>query len=149
MTQPLQENERQQLIQAALSAQLRAYAQYSGFQVGAAIWHASGRVFCGANVENASYGLTLCAERVAASAAVTAEGLAPTGQTPDHRWRAIAVASRSGVTPCGACRQFLMEFAPDMEVYLVDSLDQSVQHLPAMRQLLPAAFEFNDHLRRN
>lgn len=125
----------QPLIEAALAAQQRAYAPYSHFTVGAAILDASGKVFTGANVENASYGLTICAERVAASWAVTAEG------ATRHTWRGLAVASRGGVPPCGACRQFLMEFAPEMQVALVDSSTGKTQHLGAMRLLLPAAFE--------
>jgi cytidine deaminase len=134
MTQ-LTDAEWQQLIQAALEVQQRAYAPYSHFTVGAAILDASGERFTGANVENASYGLTICAERVAACAAVTAEG------TAEHAWRGLAIASRGGVPPCGACRQFLMEFAADMQVALVDSSTGQTQHLGAMRLLLPAAFE--------
>lgn len=149
MTGPIDDLARKLLVDTALAAQGRAYAKYSGFQVGAAILHANGMVSSGANVENASYGLTLCAERVAASSAVTAAGLAAEGQLPDHHWRAIAVSSRGGVTPCGACRQFLMEFAPDMEVLLVDSNDRSVQYLSTLKQLLPAAFEFNPPLRQS
>lgn len=143
MRDPIDDRARKLLVEAALAAQQLAYAPYSRFQVGAAILHATGRVFSGANVENASYGLTLCAERVAAASAVTAAGL-----SPNHCWRAIAVSSRGGVTPCGACRQFLMEFAPDMEVLLVDSSNLSVQYLTAMKQLLPAAFEFTPQLRQ-
>lgn len=126
----------QAIIQAALAAQQRAYAPYSHFTVGAAIMDDSGRLFTGANVENASYGLTICAERVAATAAVTAEG------TPKPTWRGIAIASRGGVSPCGACRQVLMEFAPKMHVVLVDSETGKTQHLGEMRLLLPALFEF-------
>lgn len=134
MTHPT-DAEWQQLIESALAAQQRAYAPYSRFTVGAAILDANGRVFTGANVENASYGLTICAERVAASAAVTAEGSNP------GAWRGLVVASPGGVTPCGACRQFLMEFAPGMQVALVDSLTGKTQHVGALRLLLPAAFE--------
>ena len=86
----------QQLVQAAIEARERAYAKYSTFRVGAALITAERRVFVGCNVENASYGLTICAERVAVTNAISA------GQT---EFSAIAVASRGGVTPCGACRQ--------------------------------------------
>ena len=145
---------REPLLAAALAAQQRAYAPYSKFQVGAAILHTDGRIFSGANVENASYGLTLCAERVAAGWAVTATADVAslhqrlTDDVTEHKWRAIAVASRGGVTPCGACRQFLMEFAPNMEVLLVDSASGSVASIAALHQLLPAAFEFRTHLRQ-
>ena len=85
--------ERDELIQASLNAQQRAYCPYSGFPVGAALRTASGRIYLGVNVENASYGLTICAERVAALAAVAAG---------DREFTAIAVASRGGASPCGA-----------------------------------------------
>ena len=145
---------RESLIAAALAAQQRAYAPYSQFQVGAAILHTNAMIFTGANVENVSYGLTVCAERVAAGWAVTAEEvsagvLSTVDGVSSHNWRAIAIASRGGVTPCGACRQFLMEFAPDMEVLLVDSTTRSVASIDALRLLLPAAFEFRPHLRQD
>jgi cytidine deaminase len=130
----------QALAEAALAAQQRAYAPYSHFTVGAAIVDADGFLFSGANVENASYGLTICAERVAACAAVTRE-LPPGAAGP--AWHGIAVASHGGVAPCGACRQFLMEFAAEMEVLLVDSSNGKTQHLGAMRLLLPAAFRLH------
>src|SRR5262245_22417068 len=104
--------DRQQLIQAALNSQKRAYCPYSNFPVGAAIQTASGKVYEGVNVENASFGLTLCAERVAASAAVAAG---------DREFVAIAIASRGGATPCGACRQFLAEFNPALPITIVNS----------------------------
>jgi cytidine deaminase len=149
----LSASERRTLLDSALAAQQCAYAVYSQFPVGAAILDAHGRLFAGANVENASYGLAICAERVAASLAVTAQpsaGQKPSAQitTDPFPWRAIAVASRGGVTPCGACRQFLIEFAPDMEVFLIDSTNHAVRQLSTLRELLPAAFESNTHLRK-
>jgi cytidine deaminase len=94
---------------AALAVQARAYAPYSQFQVGAALLGGDGRIFSGCNVENASYGLTVCAERNAVFAAV-ASGV--------RTFRAIAIVSSADVpiTPCGACRQVLAEFAPSFEV---------------------------------
>jgi cytidine deaminase len=97
------------LIAAAQAARERAYAPYSEFSVGAAVETASGAVFTGCNVENASYSVGLCAERVAVARAV-AEG---------HRaFRAIAVAgpTDTAVVPCGACRQFMAEFEPALVV---------------------------------
>ena len=98
------------LFMAAVSARDRAYARYSHFTVGAALETTDGRRFTGANIENASYGLTICAERVAVFAAVHAGASAIA---------AIAVSGPDGVTtpPCGACRQVIAEFAaPDVPV---------------------------------
>jgi cytidine deaminase len=100
---PVTDDEVRSLIEAARAARANAYAPYSKFQVGAALLVADGTVVTGVNVENASYGLGLCAERVAVAAAVAA----------GHReFRAIAVAAAGNrpTTPCGACRQFLREF---------------------------------------
>ena len=124
--------ERKELIQAALDAQQRAYCPYSDFPVGAALRTASGKIFPGVNVENASFGLTNCAERVAAGAAVAAG---------EREFTAIAVVSRGGVSPCGACRQFLAEFNPDLRIVMVDSLDPSQVHETTLDKLLPGRFE--------
>jgi cytidine deaminase len=125
-------NERDELIRSALDAQRRAYCPYSKFPVGAALRTASGKVYQGANVENASYGLTNCAERVAAGAAVAAG---------DREFVAIAVVSRGGVTPCGACRQFLAEFAPELPIVMIDSMDTSQVHEATLGELLPGRFQ--------
>ena len=126
----------QQLVQAAIEARERAYARYSTFQVGAALITPERRVFLGCNVENASYGLTICAERVAVANAISA------GQT---EFAAIAVASRGGVTPCGACRQVLAEFATDLPVLLADVDDLSDIRELNLSDLLPSAFDFDSH----
>jgi cytidine deaminase len=100
---------RNELLKKADEAKAGAYAPYSRFRVGAALLGKSGRVYTGANVENASYGVTCCAERVALYKAVT-EG--------ERAFEAIAITSDSDALtwPCGVCRQALMEFSPDMDV---------------------------------
>jgi cytidine deaminase len=124
--------ERDELIQSALDAQKRAFCPYSNFPVGAALRTASGHIYQGVNVENASFGLTICAERVAASAAVAAG---------EREFVQIAVVSRTGVTPCGACRQFLAEFNPSLPVVMIDSLNPGVIHESTIADLLPGRFE--------
>ncbi len=121
------------LVAAAREAGRGAYCPYSRFRVGAAVW-AGGRIFAGANVENASYGLTMCAERTAIFAAVTA------GAT---RIEAVAIAcadvpeatDRSLSMPCGACRQVLAEFADPEAPILIDRVGTFT-----LGELLPWAF---------
>ena len=100
------------LVAAALAARDRAYAPYSGFAVGAALLTIDGAVITGCNVENASYGLTVCAERNAVFRAV-GDGVL--------EFRALAVASGPGASMCGACRQVVREFAPGITVHLADA----------------------------
>jgi cytidine deaminase len=100
----------QALVQAARAARAHAYAPYSGYAVGAAVLTDDGRVFAGCNVENASYGLSLCAERVAVFSAIAAGA---------RRLVAAAVCTPDGGTPCGACRQVLLEFADAPESFAV------------------------------
>ncbi|MBI1979488.1 MAG: cytidine deaminase, partial [Elusimicrobia bacterium] len=97
------------LIASAKKARDRAYAPYSKFKVGAALLTASGKVFTGCNVENASYGLSICAERVAVSKAIS-EG--------EKDFRALAIAGEKGreIVPCGACLQFLIEFSSSLVI---------------------------------
>jgi cytidine deaminase len=128
----MNERDRDELIQAALDAQKRFYAPYSNFPVGAAIRAASGKIYQGCNVENASFGLTNCAERVAAGTAVAAG---------ERDFIAVAVASHGGVSPCGACRQFLAEFSPDVPIVMVDSLNPDIIHESTLTELLPGRFE--------
>lgn len=150
--------EREALLARAKAAARRAYAPYSGFRVGAAVVvrDASGeRVYTGANIENASYGLTLCAERAALAAALTGEDSIPqptppqaegeprppTRELPPITQVAVACinadadAPANERTPCGACRQWLAELAPNAEVY-VDGIPDTL----SLDDLLPLAF---------
>jgi cytidine deaminase len=121
-----------ELVEAAQVARRRAYAPYSGFTVGAAVLTSSGAIYTGCNVENASYGLTMCAERVAIHNAVAAG---------EREVMAVAVASEPGATPCGACRQVLAEFAPQPEVLRVIVVDGRGNERPyTLEELLPASF---------
>jgi cytidine deaminase len=121
-----------ELIEKAKRARLKAYAPYSNFKVGAALLTRSGKVYTGANVENATFGLTVCAERNAVYRAVN---------RGDRDFIKIAVVADKNppVTPCGACRQVLSEFVKDLKI-ICANLDGKVEtyHL---RELLPDAFE--------
>ncbi len=128
----MNDSERHELIQAALDAQQRAYCPFSNFPVGAALRSASGRIYQGVNVENISFGLTNCAERVAIGTAVAAG---------EREFTAVAIASRGGVSPCGACRQVLAEFSPDLAIIMIDSAKPDQIHKATLGQLLPGRFE--------
>jgi cytidine deaminase len=119
-----------ELVRAARDARTRAYAPYSEFTVGAAVL-AGGRVYSGCNVENASYGLSICAERVAATTAVAAG---------ERRIDAVAVVGSADrpTPPCGACRQFLSEFGPAMPV--VAETPDGDRDAWRLDELLPHAF---------
>jgi len=120
------------LVSAATEARQRAFAPYSGFRVGAALLAEDGAVVTGCNVESASYGLTICAERVA-----LVKGISE-GRT---RFTAIAVVADTErlTPPCGACRQLLWEFAPDATVTLANLRGLTAQF--TMRELLPHGFD--------
>ena len=120
----------EKLLKMARKAMKNAYAPYSGFRVGAALLTESGKVYTGCNVENSSYGLTMCAERVAVFKAVS-EG--------ERNLVKIAIVSSSNelTFPCGACRQVLYEFADDMEIILEDKEGIHITHL---KDLLPDGF---------
>ena len=123
------------LEKASKKAMQNAYAPYSSLKVGAAVLGVSGKVYTGCNVENASYGLTTCAERTAILKAVS-EG--------EKEIRAVAIASSSGkpTFPCGACLQVIAEFAPtdgDMNIYLIS--DQKIESY-TLAELLPHGFTF-------
>lgn len=118
-------------IEAALEVRQRAYVPYSRFQVGAAILLSDKSLVVGANVENCSYSLTQCAERAAAQQAVVQ------GRTD---WELLVVASRGGVTPCGACRQVLAEFVSRLPILIVDAESPNRQRWTNLLDLLPDRF---------
>jgi len=119
----------EELITLAREAREQAYAPYSRFAVGAALRTVSGHVYTGCNVENASYGLSICAERVAVSKAVS-EG--------DRNFETLAVVSETMASPCGACRQVLAEFGLDTRVVIADL--EHGREIRTVGDLLPAAF---------
>ena len=121
----------EELIARAAAARENAYAPYSDFRVGAALLGATGRIYEGCNVENASYGATICAERVAAVKAVSAG---------ERRFLALAVVADgpSLPAPCGICRQFLAEFGPELEIYLANPAGDRKR--TTLEALLPEAF---------
>jgi len=120
------------LASAALAARENAHAPYSHFRVGAALEDTSGRVHTGCNVENATYGLTLCAERIAVFKAIS-EGA--------RKFRRIAIAADTAALtpPCGACRQILWEFCGDIEMILVNPRGKS--ETLQLKDLFPRAFD--------
>ena len=116
------------LIQSALNGRLQAYAPYSKFAVGAAVQCKSGAVFAGSNIENISYGLTICAERIATGSAIAAG---------EREFLAIAVVADTiePIVPCGACRQFLAEFSPDL--IIVSATVAGERRIEKLSHLLP------------
>ena len=124
--------DRAQLIEAAKTAMKNAYAPYSNFRVGAAVLTVNGQVFTGCNVENASYGMTNCAERTAIFSAVASSG-------PKLEIRAVAVVNDKGVpsSPCGACRQVIYEFGPEAIIFFPGSEGWKEAHIT---ELLPEGF---------
>lgn len=135
----LDAQQRDSLIDAAIAARARAYCPYSNYAVGAALLSASGDVYTGCNVENASYGLTICAERAAICSAV-ADGV--------RQFLAIAIATENGGAPCGACRQVLAEFRDlsdvDMTVLLVRASDANDVVETSIDDLLPLRFKLDE-----
>ncbi|MBQ9961368.1 MAG: cytidine deaminase [Firmicutes bacterium] len=120
-----------ELYEKALSAMQNAYAPYSKFTVGAALLASSGHIYTGVNVENASYGATICAERTAFVKAIS-EG--------ERNFEAIAIVSGEGKAwPCGICRQFMLEFVEDdFNIITGDSIESL--EMRTMKELLPEAF---------
>ena len=123
---------RLRLIDAARAVRLNAAAAFSGFKVGAALEANDGRVFTGCNVENATYGLTVCAERVAVFKAIS-EGCREFVRV------AVVADTAEPTPPCGACRQILWEFGGDLEVILANLTEVKAVH--SLRELLPLPFD--------
>lgn len=123
-----------ELIRKASEAQTAAVASYSHFNVGAALRTKSGKIYTGINIESSSYSLTICAERVALFKALS-EG--------EREFDSIAIVTDSAelCPPCGACRQVLWDFAPDIKVILANRQGKTKEYL--LRNLFPAAFDQN------
>jgi cytidine deaminase len=126
----LDEETKRTLLQSAGAARQHAYAPYSRYPVGAAVLSESGRIYTGVNVENAAYPTGMCAERTAVFKAVS-EG--------ERRFRAVAVVTHNGGSPCGACRQVLAEFGLDIVVLIGNEAGRILQET-TVRDLLPASF---------
>jgi len=120
-----------ELEAAALTAMENAYAPYSSFSVGAALLDADGRIHLGCNIENASLGLSICAERVALFSAVA-------GGAREFSAVAIATGADELTPPCGACRQVLYEFAPDLTILLINRNGKRARY--QLKELMPLAF---------
>lgn len=119
-----------ELIEKAIEGQRNSYAPYSNYFVGAAVLTKSGKIYSGCNIENASYGLGNCAERTAVFKAVS-EG--------EKEIEMIVIVTRDGGMSCGACRQVLNEFNPNMKIITVDK-DRKIRHEVVLSDLLPHAF---------
>ena len=129
-----------ELVRVAQLASKAAYNPYSKFSVGCALLSKSGKIYSGSNIENASFSVTICAERVAASQAVHRE---------DRDWVAMVVVSPSRVTPCGVCRQFLHEFSPHLPVWIgfLEGMDligpMSISQMLPFAMTLPSSQELD------
>lgn len=123
-----------ELIRAATEARQHAYCPYSGYAVGAALLCQNGKIYKGANIENAVYPLGNCAERTAIFKAVS-EG--------ERSFAAIALVTENGGSPCGACRQVLAEFGPQIQV-IIATTDGTIRQVLSVSDLLPHAFSAHD-----
>ena len=124
---------KQELISLAIESRQIAYAPYSNFLVGAALLTSDGSIYTGCNVENTSYGLCICAERTAICKALS-EG--------HQDFHAIAVAANPCATPCGACRQFIVEFGKQIEIIAVDANNPEHVKTWTIEDLIPENFKF-------
>lgn len=119
-----------ELIQIAQEIREKAYAPYSNYTVGTALLTKNGKIYTGVNIENASYPLSICAERTAMFKAIS-EG--------ERDFDTIVIATKNGGSPCGACRQVMIEFAPEMTVITTDELG-NISMLASVNEILPGAF---------
>lgn len=136
MTIPLPEDW-EELVGHSRAVRENAYAPYSNFAVGACVRTHSHHLFTGCNVENSSFGLTICAERVAATSAV-AKG--------HHDFQVVCISLAGPPVPCGACRQFLYEFNPEL-ILILDDVERSPKLLPdciSLSELLPRGFRLTE-----
>ena len=131
-------SENKELFELALKARNNAYAPYSNFKVGAALLTKSGKIYVGCNMENSSYGLTICAERNAVTSAIAAG---------EKEWSKIVIVADGEkiCTPCGACRQVLYEHGSDMEVVCANLQGDTKTY--TLKELLPDAFD-KDYLKQ-
>jgi len=129
-------HDKSQLIQEAIKASKLAYAPYSKYFVGAALLTKSGKIFTGCNVENASYGLCICAERIAVFNAVS---------NGERGLSSIAVVTADGGSSCGACRQVMYEFNPQLSIIIANFKGEIVLETTAL-DLLPHPFGLDGHL---
>lgn len=124
----------EELLRQAADVRANAYAPYSQFKVGAAVRTKDGKIYTGANMENSSYGLSVCAERHALGAAVSAG---------EREFDAIAICSKGAVTPCGACRQVISDMCGDIPIYLADESGK-LKETTQTKTLIPQAFGSKD-----
>ncbi len=124
-------SELEYLIARALEVRQRSYSPYSKFRVGAAVETDRGNVYAGCNVENAAFGITLCAEQNAIGQAIAAG---------DAAVRRVIVVAAPLASPCGACRQFIAEFGNDVEVVAVDAASPEIKRVWKITELLPEGF---------
>jgi cytidine deaminase len=127
---------KERLIERAVQVRQWAYVPYSNYQVGAALLTESGKIYDGVNIESAAYPTSICAERVAIFKAVS-EG--------ERQFQALAVSTANGGTPCGGCRQVMVEFSRDMPVFICDD-EGNIVHEMTVNELLPGAFTPQDLL---
>jgi len=130
----INKQQQKKLTAAAKDTRGNAHAPYSDFQVGAALLGGSGKIYTGVNVESSSYGLSVCAERNAVAAAVAAG---------EREFRALAIVSKGGVTPCGACRQVLYDICGTIAIILADR-NGDIREITEVKTLLPEAFGDKD-----
>lgn len=130
----IKKNEQEKLLKAAIDVRKNAFAPFSKFQVAASLLCDDGEIVCGVNVENSSYGLTVCAER---NAIATALGKGK------KNFIALAIVSRGAASPCGACRQVIYDICGNIDIILADE-DGKVKDITNTETLLPKAFGIKD-----